>query len=69
VEEDGSSSTVDTDSIMIAATIDAHKCCNVATVDIPEAFLHAYNNKDTFMLLCGCLAELMVQVNPALYRK
>jgi hypothetical protein len=54
---------------MITATIDAHKCRNVATVDIPRAFLHAYNNKDTFMLLRGHLAKLMVQVDPALYHK
>jgi hypothetical protein len=54
---------------MITATIHAHKCRNVATIDIPGAFLHAYNDKDTFMLLRGCLAKLMVQVNPTLYRK
>ena len=68
-KKDGTSPTVATNSIMITATIDAHKCRNVATVDIPRAFLHAYNNKDTFMLLRGRLAQLMVQVDPALYRK
>jgi hypothetical protein len=57
------------DSIMITATIKAHKHWSVSTVDIPGAFLHAYNDKDTCMLLCGCLAKLMVQVNPAHYRK
>jgi hypothetical protein len=61
--------TIVTDSIMITATINNHKRRDVATFDIPGAFLHAYNNKDTFMLLRGCLAKLMVQVNPALYRK
>jgi hypothetical protein len=66
---DGASPTVATNSIMITATIDDHERRNVATVDIPGAFLHVYNGKDTFMLLCICLAELMVQVNPALYRK
>jgi hypothetical protein len=54
---------------MITATIDANKRCNIATVDIPGAFLHAYNHKDTFMLLRGCLPEHMVKVNPASYRK
>jgi hypothetical protein len=68
-KEDGASPTVATNSIMITATIDAHKCHDVATIDIPRAFLHAYNDKDTFMLLCGFLTELMVQVNPALYCK
>jgi hypothetical protein len=54
---------------MITATIDAHECHNVATVNILGAFLHAYNNKDTYMLLHGRLAKLMVQVDPVLYRK
>jgi hypothetical protein len=67
-KEDGASPTVRTDSIMITATINAHKCHDVATVNIPGAFLHVCNDKDTFMLLCGCLAKLMVQVNPTLYR-
>ncbi len=68
-KEDGASPTVATDSIMITATIDAHERRDVATINIPGTFLHTYNNKDTFMLLHGCLAKLMVQVNPALYRK
>jgi hypothetical protein len=57
------------DSIMITATIDAHKRQDVATVNIPGTFLHAYNNKDTIMLLCERLTKLMVQVDPAHYRK
>ncbi len=57
------------DSIMITATIDTHERWDIATVNIPGAFLHAYNNKDTFMLLRGRLAKLMVQVDTALYRK
>jgi hypothetical protein len=68
-KEDGASSTVATNSIMITATINAHKQCNIATIDIPGAFLNAYNNKETFMLLKGHLAELMVQVDPNLYQK
>ncbi len=68
-KEDDTSPTIAMDSIMITATIDAYERQDVELVDIPGAFLHAYNNKDTFMLLRGCLAELMVQVNPALYRK
>jgi hypothetical protein len=54
---------------MITAAIDAHEQCNVATINIPGAFLHAYNAKETFLLLKGCLAELMVQVDAQLYRK
>ncbi len=68
-KKDCASPTVATDSIMITATIDAQECHNVASVDIHGAFLHAYNDKDTFMLLRGFLAEVMVQVDPALYHK
>ncbi len=59
-KEDGASQTVATNSIMITATINAHEQCDVATIDIPGAFLHAYNDKETFMLLKGRLAKLMV---------
>ena len=54
---------------MITASIDTHERRNVATIDIPGAFLHAYNNKETIMLLRGRLAELMVQVDPQIYQK
>ncbi len=60
---------VATDSILISATIDAHKGRDVATINIPGAFLNAYNNKETIMLMKGCLAKLMVQVDPQLYCK
>ncbi len=54
---------------MITATINAHEQRDVATIDIPGAFLNAYNDKETFMLLKGCLAKLMIQVDPNLYQK
>jgi hypothetical protein len=54
---------------MIIATIDAHEHHKVVTINILGAFLHAYNNKETFMLLRGHLAKLMVQIDPALYCK
>ena len=40
-KEDGASPAVATDSIMITAAINAHERRNVATIDIPGAFLHA----------------------------
>ncbi len=54
---------------MISAIIDAHKGRDVATIDILGAFLNAYNDKEMIMLLKGCLAKLMVQVDPQLYCK
>ncbi len=68
-KEDGASPTVATSSIMITTAINAHEQCNVAAIDIPGAFLHAYNDKETFMLLKGPLAKRMVQEDPQLYRK
>ncbi len=68
-KEGGASPTVATDSILISATIDAHKGRDVTTINIPGAFLNAYNDKETIMLLKGRLAKLMVQVNPQLYCK
>jgi hypothetical protein len=60
---------VATNSILISATINAHKGCNVATIDIPGAFLNAYNDKETIVLLKGRLAELMLHVDPEFYCK
>ena len=56
--EDGASPNIATDSIMITAAIDAHKQCNIATIDITSAYLHAYINKETLMLLKGHLFKL-----------
>jgi hypothetical protein len=68
-KEDGASPTFAADSIMITAAINAHQRWDVATIDIPGAFLHAYNDKEMFMFLKGPLAELMVQMDPQLYQK
>jgi hypothetical protein len=68
-KEDGASPTVATNNIMITAAIDAHKQRKVATIDILGAFLNAYNDKKTIMLLKGRLTKLMVQADPQLYCK
>jgi hypothetical protein len=68
-KEDGASTMAARDSILISSTINAHEGRNIATINIPGAFLNAYNDKDTIMLLKGCLAKLMVQVEPHLYCK
>jgi hypothetical protein len=60
---------VTTDSILISATIDTHERHAIATINIPGAFLNAYNDKEMIMLLKGCLTKLMVQVDPQLYCK
>ena len=63
------SPTVSTDSVLITSAIDAHENRKVVTCDLPGAYLNTDNNEETIMLLKGKLAELMVQVDPKLYRK
>ena len=41
----------------------------VAIMNIPGEFLNTDNDEFDFMLLRGKLAELMVQLDPKLYRK
>ena len=54
------SPTVSTDSVIITSAIEAHQGCDVAVIDLPNAFFNADNNEQTLMLLKGKLAELMV---------
>jgi hypothetical protein len=52
-KEDSALPTVANNSVMITATIDAHKCCNVATVDILGA---SSMHTTTRTLLCSYAA-------------
>ena len=49
--------------------MDARERRDIAILDIANAFLHATNDKKVLMLLWGKLAEMMVAVDPELYRK
>ena len=49
--------------------IDAKEQRAIAILDIANAFLHAENYEKIIMLLRGILAEMMVQVDPSMYRK
>ena len=68
-KEDSASPTVSNEAVMITSAIEAHERRDVATIDVPNAYLHAYTNEDIVMLLKGRVAELMVLVDPTLYRK
>ena len=61
--------TITTEAIFIQSTIFAHEQRDVATCDIPGAFLQAENPDYVLMRLDGILAELMVKVAPNIYRK
>jgi hypothetical protein len=50
--------------------IDAREGRNVATADIPGAFLQTeYEEGDTHVQIKGTMAELLAQIDPKLYRK
>ena len=69
-KEDSASPTVATDSVFITGVIEAHERRKVVCYDIPGAFLRAdCEDEDTFMQLRGKLAELLVLVEPELYRE
>jgi hypothetical protein len=66
-KDEAAAPTVSPDAIFVQATIYAHEHRDVATCDIPGAFLQADNPDYVLMRLDGILAELMVQVDPKLY--
>ena len=49
----GSSPTVSTKGVILTAAIDGHFCRNVATINIPNAFLWANNEGEVIMKLRG----------------
>ncbi len=68
-KEEAMAPSVTSEAIFIQATVYAHENRDVATCDIPGAFLQADNPDYVLMRLNGILAELMVKVAPSLYRK
>ena len=69
-KSDGTAPTVSTDSVLITAALEAAERRDVATLDIPGAFLNTdLDDEETIMLLRGHMVELMVQVDPKMYRK
>ena len=68
-KSDGLSPTVSTDSIFLIGMVYAREKRTIEILDIANAFLHAENNEKILMLLRGKLAEMMLQVDPIMYRK
>ncbi len=62
--------TVSTEAVFVTGAIESHEGRIVACFDIPGAYLRAdcSGKGEKFMLLEGQLAELMVLVEPKLYR-
>eukprot|EP00956_Cyclotella_meneghiniana_P014156 scaffold21075_cov96-Cyclotella_meneghiniana.AAC.1 len=68
-KEDAASPTAATDSVMIVGAVSAFENRNVVTLDLPGAFLQTKTDELVFMVLRGELCELMVRVNPKIYRR
>jgi hypothetical protein len=68
-KEDAASPTAATDSVFITGSINAYENRDVATCDLPGAFLNTLTDKMVIMVLKGELCELMCRVDPRLYRR
>ena len=55
--------------MFLTGVIDAHERRARAVIDAANAFLQAHNDKTVLMLLRGKLAEMMVRIDPSLYRE
>ena len=69
MKEDASAPTVFIESVMLSCVQDAKELRDVATVDIPGAFMHADMDEVVHVKLVGKMAELLVITDPKLYRK
>jgi hypothetical protein len=68
-KEDASAHTVAITSILLSCVIDAEEGRDVATVNIPGAFMQVDIDKLVHMKLEGKMAELLVRLDPKLYWK
>jgi len=68
-KEDASAPTVTVEAVMLSCTIDALKKRDVATADIPGAFLHANNDETVHVRFEGTMAKLLTKLDPKMYRK
>jgi hypothetical protein len=68
-KEEASSPTVAIESVMLSCVLDALEERDVATVDIPGAFMQADMDDLVHMKLEGKMAELLVRIDPKLYRQ
>ena len=68
-KEDSSLPTVAIESVMISCVIDAKERRDVATVDIPGAFMQADIDEVVHVKFKGTTAELVVKLDPDKYEK
>jgi hypothetical protein len=68
-KEDASAPTVSIKAVMLSAIIDAMEERDVATVDIPGAFMQANIDEVVYVKFEGEIAEMLVKLDRQLYRK
>jgi hypothetical protein len=68
-KEDASSPTVAIESVLLSFTIDAKEGSDVATVNLSGAFIQADMEQVVHLKKQGQMAELLVKLDPKLYRK
>jgi hypothetical protein len=68
-KEEASAPTVAIESVMLSATIDAMEERDVATVDIPGAFMQADIDEVVHVKFEGEIAEMLVRLDPKMYRQ
>ena len=68
-KEEASSPTVAIEDVMLSCVIDAMEHRDVATVDIPGAFMQANMDELVHMKMEGKKAELLVRIDPTLYQR
>ena len=62
-QEDSTPPTVSTEALLITLMVDALENRDVATSDVPGAFLHSDMDEDVTVIVDGALVELLVQSN------
>ena len=66
-KSDSTSPTVTTEAVLMTSVIEAHERRDVATVDIPGAFMHADADREVHVRLTGRMAELLAMCDPDMY--
>ena len=67
--KDTSSPTVMTESVMLSCMINVKERQDVATADIPGAFMQTDLEEKVHIQLEGAMAELLLKIDPNLYNK
>jgi len=68
-KEDASSPTVAIESVFLTSVIDAQENQDVATLDVPGAFMQAIMEDTVHMKLEGTMADLLINIAPEVYKK